>query len=316
MFKRGLEVKMLSAIIAAFITGVAGIITGVIATIKAHKSQVEVTHLKEQLRKAKEVEKRKERFSTPLLKVSEELYNKINDVVRNRNKKYPLKLFQDLPFKLKKLNRFNKIPGSVSYVYRTRFIHLFAQFFGAAKLIEEDLGFLKLQSDEETSEFHECFKKSLAVFYSGKLRDEFRIRKDKNMKYHGRIIDGSQILIGESMLTISDNPPKVISFWEFCQRYVSDKQFKANISPIIAFLEDLEVVELESTDDDLDDIDFRWTTLILFADYLRKLIEQIDSSKVVRLFKDTQKYATYLFEKSNKLKKNIEKFDKHYKEKV
>jgi len=236
------------------------LIASIIAALIALFAQISVIRLQRKVKKSEEIAKIKERYSNPLLKASEELYNKINDVIKNRKKDFPLCAFENLSSKINNFQNIGDIFESANNIYLTQFLYLFARFFGAIELIKKELGFIKLASAEETQIFHKYLKRTVAVFYSGRFHTGFKIIKNKNMKYHGRIIDGAQVLIGETMISTLHNSFELISFTNFCKKLVKEQEFKKTFLPIITFLDTLKDIEIK--DSAKDEVDFRWIKLI------------------------------------------------------
>jgi len=281
----------------------------IIAAFIALGSQVMVLLLLRRIKKSEKISKLKEKYSNPLLKASEELYNKINDVIKNRNQEFPLSAFHNLSSYQMDIKTTIEIIQSTRKIYLAQFIYLFARFFGAVELIKRELGFVKLASDKETREFHKYLKRVVASLYSGRLLKGYKIKEDneKNMKFHGRIIDGAQVLIGESMISINKSSYELISFSGFCNKYVSDEEFKKTLFPIIRFLEDIKETVL--TDSRNEEVDFRWTKLIIFASYLRKLIKQMDTESVVKLLPEIEEYENIILYKNKIILDNIKAFE-------
>lgn len=281
----------------------------IIAALIALIAQIMVLRLQRRVKKSEEIAKIKERYSNPLLKASEELYNKINDVIKNRNNEFPLKAFQNLSSYQMNIKTTIEIIESTRKIYLTQFIYLFARFFGAIELIKKEIGFIKLTSDEETREFHKYLKRAVAVLYSGRLLTGFKIKEDKekNMKYHGRIIDGGQVLIGESMIFQNGTSFELISFSNFCNKFIVDEKFRKTLLPIIRLIENLKEDVLENENNE--EVDFRWTKLIIFASYLRKLINNIDTELVVKLLPETEKYESLIISNNKQILENIKSFE-------
>jgi len=281
----------------------------IIAALIALIAQIMVLRLQKKVKKSEEIAKIKDRYSNPLLKASEELYNKINDVIKNRNNEFPLKAFENLSSYQMNIKTTIEIIESTRKIYLSQFIYLFARFFGAIELIKKEIGFMKLASDEETRKFHNCLKRAVAVLYSGRLLTGYKIKEDKekNMKYHGRIIDGAQVLIGEAMISSNCNSYEIISFSEFCNKFVEDEKFRKTLLPITRLIEDLEENVLEDTN--IENVDFRWTKLVIFSSYLRNLIINIDSESVVKLLPETEEYENSIIKNNEQILKNIKSFE-------
>lgn len=77
--------------------------------------------------------------------------------------------------------------------------------------------------------------------------------------------------------------------------------------PIIRLLEDLEETVL--TDSKNEEVDFRWTKLMIFAFYLRKLIKQIDTESVVKILPEIEEYENIIFDKNKIILDNIRAFE-------
>lgn len=85
----------------------------------------------------------------------------------------------------------------------------------------------------------------------------------------------------------------------------TDIDFRQCLSPVVSFLDDLE--ETDRIDPNSPS-DFRWTKLIMFASFLRKLVEHMDSSKSLALLPELEKYEREYLERNVILLHNIERF--------
>ena len=159
----------------------------------------EMEFLNMQLRRLEEVDKLKRRYSTPLLKSAEELYNKLNDIVRNRDR--VLRFFEKLPGRVvDDIRSMGDVLSSPTSIYLTSILYLFARYFANVEAIKKDVGLLQLASDEETKALQRRLRQTVAVFFSGRLHNKIEIRQPGRLKHEGRILEGAQVLIGESML--------------------------------------------------------------------------------------------------------------------
>ena len=297
-----------------------GFVTAVIAAIIAAASQImlskfrnqaehEIEHLRVQFRQFEEIEKLKRRYSTPLLKSAEELYNKLNDVVRNRERVHYY--FKRLPDDVMNIRSMGDIMSSPTLIYLANTLYLFARYFASVEAIKKDVGLLQLASDEETKALQLHIRQTVAVFFSGRLHNNFKIRQDDRLKYEGRILEGVQVLIGESMLRAADGLRESISFYDFCHKIATDEDFRQCLSPFINFLSNLE--EVSGIDySTSSDIDFRWAKLILFASFLRSLIKQLDNVNVVTLLPELEEYEQSYLAEHPDLQRNIQYFKEAY----
>jgi hypothetical protein len=304
---------LITAVIAAVLTVIGQIILFSLnkrsqREIEEFKKQAikEMELLSLQLRQLEEIDKLRRRYSTPLLKSTEELYNKLNDIiVRNRDR--VLGFFEELPVEIDRIGTIGDVLKSRTRIYLTSVLYLFARYFAGVEAIKKDVGLLQLASDEETKAFQLRLKQTVAIFYSGRLHDNIKIRKPDRLKHEGRILEGAQVLIGESMLKKENGSHECISFYEFCQKIAADEDFRQSLSPLLDFLGGLEKVQsinyFEATD-----VDFRWVKLILFASFLRKLVEQMDSAKVVMLLPELEQYEQEYLTEHSSLQRNIQFF--------
>jgi hypothetical protein len=297
-----------------------GFVTAIIAAIIAAVSQImlskfrnqaeqEIEHLRIQFRKFEEVEKLKRRYSTPLLKSAEELYNKLNDVVRNRERVHHY--FKKLPDDVINVRSMGDIMSSPTLIYLANILYLFARYFASVEAIKKDVGLLQLASDKETKALQLHIRQTVAVFFSGRLHNNFSVRQDDRLKYEGRILEGVQVLIGESMLRAAGDSHESISFYDFCHKIATDEDFRQCLSPLVNFLSELEEgSEIDYSNSS--DIDFRWTKLILFASYLRSLIKQLDNKNVITLLPELEQYEQKYLTKHTDLERNIQYFEEAY----
>jgi hypothetical protein len=296
-----------------------GFVTAVIAAIIAAVSQImlfqfrsraekELEYLRVQFKQFEEIDKLKRRYSTPLLKSAEELYNKLNDVVRNRDR--VLRYFEKLPGSVVDIRSMSDVLSSATSIYLTNILYLFARYFASVEAIKKDVGLLQLATEEETKALQLRLRQTVAVFFSGRLHHNFTIRQPHRLKYEGRILEGAQVLIGESMLKEENGLHECVSYYEFCHKIASDEDFRQCLSPLLDFLSGLE--EVSGIDSESPDVDFRWVKLIVFASLLRSLVEQIDSAKVVTLLPELKEYEQNYLAGHRGLQENIQYFKKAY----
>lgn len=296
-----------------------GFVTAVIAAIIAAASQImlfqfrnraekELEHLRAQFRRLEEIDKLKKRYSMPLLKSAEELYNKLNDVVNNRD--FVLHYLEKLPGKVVDIRSMGDVLSSATSIYLTSILYLFARYFASVEAIKKDVGLLQLATEEETKALQLRLRQTVAVFFSGRLHNNFKIRQEHRLKYEGRILEGAQVLIGESMLREQNGLHECISYYEFCHKIAGDEDFRQCLSPLLGFLSGLE--EVSGINSESSDVDFRWAKLIVFASFLRKLVEQIDSAKVVMLLPELKEYGQNYLAEHRELQENIQYFKEAY----
>lgn len=308
---------LITAIIAALLTIVGQIILFLLnkraeKRIEEFKKQAakDLEFLGLQIKRLEEVDKLKRRYSTPLLKSAEELYNKLNDVVKSRNR--VLGFFEKLPGAVtEEITSMGDVLSSPTRVYLTSILYLFARYFAGVEAIKKDVGLLQLASDEETKALQLRLRQTVAVFFSGRLHSGFKIRKPNRLKHEGRILEGAQVLVGEAMLKEANGAHECISFYEFCQRIAADENFRQSMTPLLDFLGGLEeTAEVDFSN--ASDVDFRWSKLIVFASFLRKLVRQIDTAEVVMLLPELGEYEQEYLEKHNDLQGNILRFKEAY----
>jgi hypothetical protein len=246
----------------------------------------------------------------PLLKSAEELYNKLNDIIRNRGR--ALEFFKSLPDAVaNEIASIGDVLSSSKKVYLTHVLYLFARYFASVEVIKKDVGLLQLASDEETKAFQRRLKQTVAVFFSGRLHKGFAIRNSDRLKYQGRILEGAQVLIGESMLKLVGDALECISFYEFCQKIAADDDFRQSLFPLLGFLSDLE--EVSDVDySSASDVDFRWAKLVLFASFLRQLVKEVDTAGVIALLPELEESEQELRSKHVELERNILHFKEAY----
>jgi len=287
-----------------FIAACVAAIAAIIAAVVAAKAQQGVERMKVQFRHFEEIETLKRRYSTPLLKSAEELYNKLNDVVRNRFR--TCRYFTKLPDSIVNIRSIGDVLSSDTTVYLASVLYLFARYFASIEAIKKDVGLLQLASDEETRALQRRLRQTVAVFFSGRSLKDFKIREAHSLKYRGVIMEGAQVLIGESMLIEKDGTHECISFYEFCSKIATDKDFRQCLSPLFNFLGGLQ--EVRGITYESDDIDFRWPKLIIFASFLRELIRQIDIAKVMTLLPELEQYEQKYIAEHDDIRKNLEGF--------
>ena len=296
-----------------------GFVTAVIAAVIAAASQImlfqfrsraekELEYLRVQFRRLEEVDKLRRRYSTPLLKSAEELYNKLNDVVKNQDR--ALHYLEKLPGSVVDIRSMGDVLSSATSIYLTSILYLFARYFASVEAIKKDVGLLQLATEEETKALQLCLRQTVAVFFSGRLHNNFKIRQEHRLKYEGRILEGAQVLIGESMLREQNGLHECISYYEFCHKIADDEDFRRCLSPLLSFLSGLE--EVSGINSESSDVDFRWAKLIVFTSFLRKLVEQIDSAKVVMLLPELKEYEQDYLAKHRELQENIQYFKGAY----
>jgi len=256
---------------------------------------------------------------------------KINDVYKNsllvKEGKFSFvfdRAFPKLESIIDKISTKVEITSDLDNIYRIGFLYLFSQFFGSIEIIKKEFGFLKFATNEETKKLSFGLQQTIAVLFSGRLRERIAIYKPNGepLRYSGIITENTQTLIGELMLTEKDKS-KTISLNEFCEKIATDKEFRTCLHPLIQFFDDLKVVEnlkikdeknrekYETTKED----DFRWTALIIFACYLRGLVNKIDVINVAKLLPNIEKSLKdeNIYLKSNEqLSENIKNFEEAY----
>jgi hypothetical protein len=298
----------LMTIIAAIPGALIAAVSQIMQSYNGKKAQHEIEHLKAKITELTEIDKLKKRYSIPLLKSAEELYNRLNDLIAYSHRS--LSYFKELPSSIAEIRSLGEILSSPSKIYLTSTLYFFARYFGSVEALKKDIGLLRLASDVETKAFHLRLRQTVAVFFSGRLHYKIRIRQDDRLKHEGRILEGAQILIGEMMLRQKQGLHQCISFHEFCSKIATDQDFRLCLSPLLNLLSGLK--DTFDTDLNSSEIDFRWTKFIIFSSFLRNLIEQIDDAKVVNLLPEMQQYAQKYFGKHKALIERIDYFRAAY----
>jgi len=300
------------SVILAFTSGILALIVNNRSAKKIqdlkNSSAKELEYLRCELKRAEESESLKRRYSLPLLKTAEELHNKLNDIVSNH--KRVLKYFKALSQNLGAIDSIGKILTSPTKVYITNILFLFARYFAIIESIKKELGLIPLAEARETKSLYVCMRRTVAVFFSGRLHKNLSIRKPNQIKYQGRILEGAQTIIGESMFRRNDGPYECISYYEFCAKIVSDKDFLQCLSPITTLLQNLEVVP--DVNKNIKDVDFRWAKILFFSFFLRELVEEIDTAQATVLLTEIRKEVKAYLEHNPFLKENLAFFKKTY----
>jgi hypothetical protein len=285
---------LITAIVAAVIT----IIGQVVLFFFNRKRDVEIEKIKKEaaedkeflirrVKQLEEVDRLKRRYSTPLLKSAEELYNKLNDMVKNRER--VLGQFGKLPaIVVNEINSIGDVLSSRTKIYLTSILYLFARYFANVEAIKKDLGLLQLASDKETRALQSRLKQSTAVFFSGRLHRGIDIRVPDRSIFEGSILEGAQVLIGESMLNKVEGSHECISYYEFCHKIGTDEDFRQSLSPLLHLLSNLESSDIDYSN--ASGVDFRWAKLILFGSFLRELVKEIDTAEVITLLPEFEEY--------------------------
>lgn len=215
-----------------------------------------------------------------LLEAAKELYNKLNDIVRNH--KRVLLYFNNLSTRLNKIKTMKDILSSPSNIYIINIFYHFARYFALIEITKKEYGFLSFATDKETKSFYLNLNRSVAIFQTNRLYHELSIRDDgKLLKYQGKILAGAQTLIGESLLLKHDNHYEYKSFYQFCENIIIDKNYLYCFLPLIDFFENLKVIKYIKKD--MQNIDFRWAKILFFSYYLRQFIDKEDRQKVLKL---------------------------------
>lgn len=268
----------------------------------------ETEHLKIELKHMEESELLKRKYTLPLLKAAEDLYNKLNDVVQNHEKVLPN--FKSLSEEVANMNSVSQILSSPVKIYITSMIYLFARYFEAIEIIKIDVGFLKFDTDIETKALQLRIRQTTATFSSNRLHNNIHIREPNQLKYHGKILEGAQILIGEWMMQNRKEGRKLTSYYDFCECLVSDKNYQKMLTPIIDFLSDLQVTPNISSDST--EVDFRWAKIIYFTYFLKTLITEIDSARAVELLPELEMIKDQYWYINPILKENLTYFVRAY----
>jgi hypothetical protein len=271
-------------------------------------AEQEIEHLRDDLRRIQESAKLRRQYSTPFLKASEDLYNKLNDIVSNRHR--VLSYLEGLPSTINSLSSVGDILRSPKATYLTSMLYQFARFWASIEAIKKDFGVIELASQTETKALHARIRQTVAVFPSGRLHRGLNINSENRLKYEGRILGGAQVLIAESILAKDRQASECISYYEFCQKLVTDKDFRESLSPLIDLLGDLK--EATSIDSTTKSLDFRWAKIIVFGSVLRDLIEVLDGARIVSLLPEFKDYEEKYLNANQTLKQNLLYFKEAY----
>jgi hypothetical protein len=291
-------IEQLELVTVIIITVVTGVIAAMIATVLSLFIQYE-------LRQREETNKLEKVYLTPLLISAWELCNKLNDIVKNRAR--VLSYSKGLSNTMNNVNSVDDVLSNHTMIYLSSVLYLFARYFANVEAIKKDVGLLQLMKEKETRALQLRLRQTVAVFFSGRLHEGFTIIQDNRLKYQGTILEGEQVLVGEMMLKQEEGLHRCISFYEFCHKITTDTDFRQCISPIVSFLGDLEENYRVSPKYPSD---FRWAKLIVFALFLRKLVEKIDKSKALVFLPELEKYEQEYLEQNEKIRENIKRFKK------
>lgn len=271
------------------------------------RAEHELEQVRADLQRLQESERLRRQYFTPLLKTSEELYNKLNDFVANSERSLPL--LCGYREKINSLKSIKEVICTPPATYLTSILYQFAKFWACIEAIKRDFGIMELSSGDESRAFYCRIRQTAAVFSSGRLHHGIRINESDILRFEGRILGGAQVLIGESILSKDRNGSECLFYYEFCRRLVTDEEFKNGFSPLINFLEDLKICAI---DDKNTEFDFRWAKVVIFGFFLRGLVEELDSANIVSLLPEFQKYESIFLENSKILKENINYFREAY----
>ena len=224
-------IEQLELATVIIITIIAGVIAAMIATVTSLLIQY-------RLRQHEETDKLQKGYLTPLLISAWELYNKLNDVVKNRTR--VLSYFNGLSSTMNNVNSLGDVLSTPTMIYLSSVLYLFARYFANVEAIKKDVGLLQLMNDKETRALQLRLRQTVAVFFSGRLHEGFSILSDNRLRYQGTILEGEQVLVGELMLKQERGLHRCISFYEFCHKITNDTDFRQSLSPIVSFLGDLE----------------------------------------------------------------------------
>lgn len=272
------------------------------------KAEQELEHLRNEFQRLQESAELKKQYSMPLLKASEDLYNKLNGILGKGKTDY--RYLKNLPTEIDSLESVGNIRGSVQATYLTSVLYQFVRFWACIEAIRRDIGIIKLSSRKRTRDLHARTRQVVAVFPSGRLHKGLTVRPDDPSRYKGLILEGAQILIAESVLIEGLRPSKCISYTQFCEKLVGDEDFRKSLLPLMQLLGNL--VKVEKFDEDTGKLDFRWSKLLIFSKFLRELISALDEDEVVSLLKELEAAVAEHLRSNEILDKNLKYFKKAY----
>ena len=312
MVKSRGKVEMLSntqwiGVMATLSVALLATVTQIMLSRFKKRAEHELEQVRADLQRLQESERLRRQYFTPLLKTSEELYNKLNDFVANSERSLPL--LCGYREKINSLKSIKEVICTPPATYLTSILYQFAKFWACIEAIKRDFGIMELSSGDESRAFYCRIRQTAAVFSSGRLHHGIRINESDILRFEGRILGGAQVLIGESILSKDRNGSECLFYYEFCRRLVTDEEFKNGFSPLINFLEDLKICAI---DDKNTEFDFRWAKVVIFGFFLRGLVEELDSANIVSLLPEFQKYESIFLENSKILKENINYFREAY----
>jgi len=273
-----------------------------------NESSKEIEYLKNELIKSEKIENIRQKYSIPLIKTAEELHNKLNDIVKDHER--VLKYFADLTTRLSAIKSMENILKSATNIYVTNIFYLFARYFAIIEIIKKEFGLLKLASDEETKSFYKYARSTVAVFFSNSLFKKLSIDNTDEIKFQGKILEGAQTLLGESILSQTNDRFQIMSYYEFCRKITTDEDFINCFDPLKVFFENLKFVpDIETTSEK---VDFRWAKILFFAYFLRLLVEKVDNTNAITLLPEIIIEEKKYFKKNQILNENLEQFKKRY----
>ena len=284
------------------ITAAAAVMAAVIAAIALSR----VEHIKVRLKRSEEIKVLKKKYIIPLLKSANELYNKINDIVKNRTN--VCQYLKDID-SIMDIHSVGDILSQDGNIYLTSVVYQFSKYFASIEAIKKDLGLLEFSSDKKTRALQCRMTQTKAILCSSRCLEGFAIKKN-SIQYRGLIMSGAQILIGESMLVKKEDKHDVISFYEFCVRIASDEDFKKCLSPLMHFLTGLS--EVTGITYESKDVDFRWPKLILFSVFVLELIREIDTGHALTHRRELEVYTAQYLDMHHDIRRNLDVFKRAY----
>ena len=229
-----------------WITPITVVVLSTVGAIMLHviksKTDWKIEHLKNELQQLQNSIQLRRGYSNPLLKSAEELYNKLNDIVYHR--KRTLGYFKNLSKTILSINSVGDIFESARLIYLTNVLYNFIQFWANAEAIKKDLGLFESSSEKESKDLQNRLKQILAIFPTGRLHKNLKIRGDHRMKYEGRILTGAATLMAEAILKDNRDGPECITFHEFCIKVAKDPDFRVCLTPLLEFLDGLEEIQI------------------------------------------------------------------------
>lgn len=124
-----------------------------------------IEQVKSGLQQFREDMQLRRQYANPFLKSAEDLYNKLNYIVKNKNQ--VLGYFYNLSVNISTIKSFGEILSSAHDIYLTNVFYVFVQFWAYAETIKKDFGLFDLLSEDDNKQLQIALKRCFSVFPTG-----------------------------------------------------------------------------------------------------------------------------------------------------